>query len=259
MPQTNILSFFSRPKQDPPVTPVQEQEVLETEHTPESLENQAEDNDNDQAHPQATNTSNTNETSSTKPKPSILSQVHDHLSSNNLSQPVTIPHLPHALIVPLSPSQLPSIQRLTSTTLPIRYSDSFFREPLNDTTLSQLTRVVLYSSEPVGWMRCRIEPASPTTTGAANQPQLHQIYIQALALLAPYRGLGLATLLLDTVLSTPIAKDESTVSVYAHVWEKNEDALEWYEKRGFYRVLLVQRYYRRLNPGGAWIVRKELH
>jgi len=42
------------------------------------------------------------------------------------------------------------------------------------------------------------------------------------------------------------------------VWENNEDALDWYSKRGFKRVLLLERYYRRLKPGGAWIVRKEL-
>jgi ribosomal protein S18 acetylase RimI-like enzyme len=167
---------------------------------------------------------------------------------------IPIPHLPRAQIVPVSKADIQSIRNLTTTTLQVRYSDSFFKEPLSDPVISTLTRVVLYDSKTVGWIRCRLEACSPN----ASQPVPKQIYIQALALLAPYRGNGLATALLDAVLATEIAKDKDTISVYAHVWEKNEDGLEWYAKRGFKRVLLVERYYRRLNPGGAWIVRKQL-
>ncbi len=42
--------------------------------------------------------------------------------------------------------------------------------------------------------------------------------------------------------------------LYAHVWEKNEEALEWYGKRGFEVGEVVGGYYRRLKPGGATIV-----
>ena len=174
--------------------------------------------------------------------------------STTSPQIITIPHLPQALITHVCPSHLPSIQRLTVTTLPVRYGDTFFASTLTDPIATQLSRVVLYASEPVGWIRCRLEPCS----SSASQPQLSQIYIQALALLSPYRHLGLASLLLDTILASPIAMAGETVCIYAHVWEKNEDALEWYARRGFKRVLLAERYYRRLKPGGAWIVRKEL-
>lgn len=162
-----------------------------------------------------------------------------------------IVHLPEAIITHVSEHHLPSIRRLTSTTLPVRYGDAFFTTTLTDPIVSQLSRVVLYASAPVGWIRCLLEPCSPKST-------LSQIYIQALALLSPYRNLGLATLLLETILSSSIAQAQSTVCIYAHVWEKNEDALEWYAKRGFRRVMLVERYYRRLRPGGAWIVRREV-
>ncbi|KAK5051868.1 hypothetical protein LTR84_002671 [Exophiala bonariae] len=183
----------------------------------------------------------------------ILEKVQDQLSTND--RPTTIQHIPDAQIVHITKLHLPSIQRLTSTTLPVRYGDNFFQSTITDETAAQLSRVVLYSSEPIGWIRCCLEPCGPDY---ASQPQLKQIYIQALALLAPYRGLGLATILLDTIFDGSIARAPETVCIYAHVWEKNEDALEWYEKRGFKRVLLLQRYYRRLNPPGAWIVRKEM-
>ncbi|KIW27611.1 uncharacterized protein PV07_07337 [Cladophialophora immunda] len=180
-------------------------------------------------------------------------------SSDRLQQfdAVSIPHLPKALVAPVTAPHLPAIQRLTATTLPIRYSDAFFTTTLTDPIVNKLSRVVLYASQPVGWIRCRLEPCSPNSSLITPSPP-SKIYIQALALLSPYRGLGLATLLLDTILCSASAQAADTVCIYAHVWEKNEDALEWYAKRGFKRVMLVDHYYRKLRPSGAWIVRKEL-
>lgn len=171
---------------------------------------------------------------------------------------ITVSHLPEALITPVQQAHLSPIQRLTSTTLPVRYSDAFFTSTLSDPIAAELSRVVLYSSVPVGWIRCRLEPCSPGASSFAADPGLSQIYIQALALLSPYRTLGLATLLLKAILDCSYAKATDTVCIYAHVWEKNEDALEWYTKRGFKRIILVEGYYRRLRPSGAWVMRREL-
>lgn len=174
------------------------------------------------------------------------------------SQVIKITHLPECVISPVLEAHLPSIRRLTSTTLPVRYGDAFFDTTVTDPVAHDLCRVVLYASEPVGWIRCRLEPCSPNSALSSSRQAHSQIYIQALALLSPYRGLGLASMLLDAILSSTVARFEQTVCMYAHVWEKNEDALEWYAKRGFKRVMLVERYYRKLRPGGAWIVRREL-
>ncbi|KAK5037183.1 hypothetical protein LTR13_004988 [Exophiala sideris] len=173
------------------------------------------------------------------PEPEARKVITDFGLTAQCSEVFSVPHLPEAIIAPVQKAHLPAIQRLTSTTLPI-------------------SRVVLYSSDPVGWIRCRLEPCSPRTDASLSGPELSQIYIQALALLSPYRSLGLASILLETILSSSIARASATVCIYAHVWEKNEDALDWYAKRGFKRVLLVEQYYRRLKPSGAWIVRKEL-
>ncbi|KIX95071.1 uncharacterized protein Z520_09381 [Fonsecaea multimorphosa CBS 102226] len=171
----------------------------------------------------------------------------------------SIPHLPEALVAPIAEQHIAGIRRLTATILPVRYGDAFFTNTVTDPMVNQLSRVVLYASQPVGWIRCRLEPCSPNHYLITQpHPPPSQIYIQALALLSPYRGLGLATLLLDTILSSAIAQAADTVCVYAHVWEQNEDALEWYAKRGFKRVMLVEQYYRRLRPSGAWIVRRDL-
>ena len=43
--------------------------------------------------------------------------------------------------------------------------------------------------------------------------------------------------------------------MYAHVWEANEEALGWYLRRGFGREeRKCEGYYRKLRPGGAWLV-----
>lgn len=47
--------------------------------------------------------------------------------------------------------------------------------------------------------------------------------------------------------------------IYAHVWEANEEALEWYVKRGFeVGEEVVEGYYRKLRPSGARVVRRRV-
>jgi N-alpha-acetyltransferase 50 len=168
---------------------------------------------------------------------------------------VAVRNLTAATISPVLEQHLSAIRRLTSTTLPVRYSEAFFKDAVTDPTAQYLSRVALYESEPVGWIRCRLEPCSPNT---AAIPLPSQVYIQALAVLPPFRNLGLAMALLDDILSAATSLEGQPVCLYAHVWEKNEEALEWYTKRGFKRVMLLERYYLRLRPSGAWIVRREL-
>lgn len=156
---------------------------------------------------------------------------------------------PRASIVKVFPSHIDRLKSITSTLLPVRYSDRFFTDCLNNDESSVLSYTSLFDSKPVGWIRCRVEP-SPSS----DNPAFLQIYIQALGVLAPYRRIGLASALLNAVMSTR----HDVRSVYAHVWETNEEALQWYEKHGFQRILLVPQYYRRLAPSGAWIVRRDL-
>jgi len=48
-------------------------------------------------------------------------------------------------------------------------------------------------------------------------------------------------------------------TVYAHVWTENEEALEWYSKRGFTREENVLKgYYRKLKPDSAFVLRRRI-
>jgi len=156
-------------------------------------------------------------------------------------------------------SHLPAIKRLTATTLPVRYPDSFFSTVITDPAASELARVLLYDGEPVGWIRCQTEGLGPDSvrTLSSGEP-LNQIYIQALCVLAPYRHQGFATALLQSILEGKVAADGSVICIYAHVWESNQDALQWYAHRGFKRTMFVNEYYRKLQPPGAWVLKKDL-
>lgn len=203
------------------------------------------------------------------------------VSSELKASPPSPPPLPPNLTThALTPSTLPAFKRLTSLLFPIRYPDKFFTDALSDPTTSSLSRQALWreSARPgkrkrtdaddgdeigtddgkvVGGIRCRLEevPLSgeETDAGAVGKKQ---VYVQTIGVLSPYRTLGIATALLEEVVEVAI-REFGITAVYAHVWEANTEALEWYVRRGFsVEKALVEGYYRRLRPAGARVVRR---
>ena len=160
---------------------------------------------------------------------------------------------PRVAISKVSESHIFRLKQITSTLLRVRYSEKFFSECIDLDNHSVVALVATYDGKTVGWIRCCVEPF-PNKENEAYQ----QLYIQALGLLAPYRGLGIATELLRCATEISYVLTSELRSVYAHVWESNEDGLEWYDKQSFRRIMMQPQYYHRLKPSGAWIVRKEL-
>ncbi|MCJ1403620.1 hypothetical protein MMC11_006843 [Xylographa trunciseda] len=197
----------------------------------------------------------------------------------------------HITITPVTAAILPSFRRTISLILPIRYPNSFYTTILSDPAASSLSRAAIWhdrsrtskrkreddlsrsqqpsedqpQNEPledgelVGAVRCRLEPVPVPPSPDGNHITEHQIYIQALALLSPYRRHGIATCLLETVITEALRMHADVSGVYAHVWEANEEGLDWYKRRGFVvEEPVIQGYYRRLKPDGARIVRREI-
>ncbi|KAJ9130937.1 hypothetical protein NKR19_g9692 [Coniochaeta hoffmannii] len=175
------------------------------------------------------------------------------------------PSLPtNATIAPITPDHIPALRRINSLLLQITYPDSFYTTILTTPTSSLFSRAILWSDSPsstpkvVGSIVCRLEsPSHPSEASA--------IYIQSLALLSPYRSLGLAAAALEHVVSTAALVNvdgESDVdirTVYAHVWTENEEGLRWYTSRGFKREgRPVAGYYFRLRPDTAWVVSRSI-
>jgi ribosomal protein S18 acetylase RimI-like enzyme len=167
------------------------------------------------------------------------------------------PPLPENVeLAPLTQELIPSFKRILSLTLPVSYPAVFFteamEEPFHSITLMALWHpaplndgVSVSSTEKprlVGAIRCRILPSA-------------NLYISTISLLAPYRSHGIATHLLQRIAAKAVEL-HGVRCVTAHVWEANEDGLEWYRKRGFDIIGKEDAYYHKLKPQGAILVRK---
>ncbi|CAN9452575.1 unnamed protein product [Alternaria sp. RS040] len=177
-------------------------------------------------------------------------------------QQPAIPHLfalrplpPNVQLVPLTQDLLPAFKRLNTLTLPISYPEIFYKETMTEPHHG-ITLVAVWHSSPtnanstspaekpnlVGAVRCRILPSS-------------QLYISTIGVLAPYRTHGIAMHLLQAVVKKAVQL-HSVRCVTAHVWEANEEGMEWYKKRSFEILEKEEGYYRKLRPQGAFLVRK---
>ncbi|KAK3355279.1 hypothetical protein B0H65DRAFT_451427 [Neurospora tetraspora] len=211
--------------------------------------------------------------------------------------PANIPVLPsppsipsQASIVPVAEHHIAALRRINSLLLQVAYPDAFYAKVLEPLASGLFSRVILWSddstSEPkvIGGVVCRLEPnpfldangqpQAPQIPNAQQQNQsgpapadspYHAIYIQSLALLSPYRSLGLAAAAIEHIIASasilPAAGSTIDVrTIYAHVWTENEEGLQWYGQRGFRTEGRepVRGYYFKLRPDTAWIVRREV-
>ncbi|KAK4189774.1 hypothetical protein QBC35DRAFT_129264 [Podospora australis] len=216
-----------------------------------------------------------------------------------VSLPPAIPVLPSppslpsgATIVPLTEQHIPALKRINALLLPVPYPDSFYAKILEPLVAGLFSRAILWQDSPsdppklIGGLVCRLEPnffldafgnplpTSPPPLGSNTRPgqpivledtPYHAIYIQSLALLSPYRSLGLAAAALEHIIASASLLNAAGASldprtVYAHVWTENPDGLRWYEARGFAKDSTepVKGYYFKLRPDTAWIVRRQI-
>ncbi|KAF1977706.1 hypothetical protein BU23DRAFT_452259 [Bimuria novae-zelandiae CBS 107.79] len=150
----------------------------------------------------------------------------------------------------LTPDLVPSFKRILGLTLPVAYPPVFFTESMEE-PFHSITLMALWHPTPtdgtnpsetskprlVGAIRCRILPSA-------------NLYISTISLLAPYRSHGIATHLLQKVAAKAVDK-YGVRCVTAHVWEANEEGLEWYKKRGFDIIGKEDAYYHKLKPSGG--------
>ncbi|KAF2465975.1 acyl-CoA N-acyltransferase [Lindgomyces ingoldianus] len=162
---------------------------------------------------------------------------------------------PNVVLVPLTEDLIPAFKRLNSLTLPVAYPTQFYTETMAEPNHS-VTLMALWHPKPptdppsddtekphlIGALSCRLLPSST-------------LYISTLCLLSPYRSHGIATHLLQRIVAKA-SQEHGVKYVTAHVWEANDDGLEWYKKRGFETLGKEEGYYRKLKPGGAVLVRK---
>lgn len=205
----------------------------------------------------------------------------------------------HIVLRPPTAQNIASLRRLNSLLLPINYPKSFYNDILASPTTTRLTRLAVwlhnvFPTDPpptdgdgeqqedpgvtVGGVRCRLELPPPPPQEAVEGVEVDgegagegaggeeeegiqtggAIYIMTLCTLSPYRHLGVGTRLVASVLRAAV--EMGCKEVYAHVWEANTEALEWYRRRGFDVDTgeVVKGYYSKLRPAGARVVRRRI-
>lgn len=83
------------------------------------------------------------------------------------------------------------------------------------------------------------------------------MYIETIAVLEPYRHLGIGQKLVEHIVEK--AKKSFIHEVTAHVWVELPELLEWYKKLGFEEKARVDGYYKEQkleNPNAILINRK---
>jgi ribosomal protein S18 acetylase RimI-like enzyme len=88
----------------------------------------------------------------------------------------------------------------------------------------------------------------------------YRLYIMTLAVLAAYRGRGIGSQLLQSLIDyCECAENRPAVSEIAlHVQISNQDAIKFYtEKFGFVQGEMVENYYRRIDPPHCYLLYKK--
>ncbi len=161
---------------------------------------------------------------------------------------------------------LGELRLLNDTTFPVRYNDKFYLEVLQ--TLPAFTKYAYHQGMIVGAICCRLEeekPQPPPPEGAEAQQQdngmeskrrKQKLYIMTLGVLAAYRGRGIGTKLLESVLEAARGPPHASTldEIYLHVQTSNEDAIHFYAKFGFVTKELIKNYYKRIDPPDCYVL-----
>lgn len=182
-------------------------------------------------------------------------------ASTTTTAMTNLPPPPKAIrIEPASdPKNLASLKRLNSLLLPINYRENFYKDILSNPTDAMLSRVAFWEGGigVVGGIRARWDPPASKEASTGTDKRGGSIYLMTICVLSPFRRLGIANALLGHIIET--ARSWGVEELYAHVWEDNHEALEWYRRMGFsVDEGVVENYYRRLRPAGAKVVRLRL-
>ncbi|GAX74810.1 hypothetical protein CEUSTIGMA_g2257.t1 [Chlamydomonas eustigma] len=123
--------------------------------------------------------------------------------------------------------------------------DQLYKDCMNS---SDLTHLGYHNDVLVGAIMARHEK-QPGGKG--------KMYIATLGVLAPYRGYGIGTKLLEKSLAAA-EKDASIEEAYLHVQVQNDEILSFYKKFGFEVRETVAGYYKKIDPPDAVLLAKKL-
>ncbi|XP_033126024.1 probable N-acetyltransferase san [Anneissia japonica] len=137
------------------------------------------------------------------------------------------------------------LKKLNQVVFPVSYNDKFYKDVLD---VGELAKLAYYNDIVVGAVCCRID---------ISEEGSRRLYIMTLGCLAPYRRLGIGTVMLNHVLDY-CKHDGNIESLFLHVQINNDSALDFYKSHGFEVVETKEHYYKRIEPADAYVLQKTL-
>ncbi|KAE8735441.1 N-alpha-acetyltransferase 50 [Hibiscus syriacus] len=134
------------------------------------------------------------------------------------------------------------LKKLNTVLFPVRYNEKYYADALAS---GDLTKLAYYSDICVGSIVCRLEKKESRSVRA---------YIMTLGVLAPYRGLGIGTRLLNHVID--LCLKQNIQEIYLHVQTNNDDAVNFYKKFGFEITETIKNYYTNMDPPDCFVLTK---
>ncbi|CAN6992359.1 unnamed protein product [Brassica oleracea var. botrytis] len=133
------------------------------------------------------------------------------------------------------------LKKLNTVLFPVRYNDKYYADAISS---GEFTKLAYYSDICVGAIACRLETKGGTM----------RVYIMTLGVLAPYRGIGIGSKLLNHVLD--MCTKQNVSEIYLHVQTNNEDAIKFYKKFGFDITDTIPDYYINIEPRDCYVLTK---
>ncbi|KAK4375242.1 hypothetical protein RND71_005919 [Anisodus tanguticus] len=134
------------------------------------------------------------------------------------------------------------LKKINTAIFPVRYNDKYYTDAIAS---GDFTKLAYYSDICVGSIACRLEK---------KEGGVVRVYIMTLGVLAPYRGLGTGTKLLNHVLD--LCANQNVSEIYLHVHTINEEAINFYKKFGFEVTDKIQNYYTNITPPDCFVLTK---
>lgn len=168
----------------------------------------------------------------------------------SLYTPQVFPPIDGLDIKPLNDLRLiPRLRILESTSLAVQYSDHHYENNVASGVPSY-NLLAFFHDILVGCCTCRLERVQ-------EEPEpVYRLYVMTICVLKPYRRMGIASHLLETILSTVQQETQLHISgVFLNVQASSTGALSFYKKFHFDQLEFISNYYVDLDCNDAYALR----
>ncbi|KAK7113560.1 N-alpha-acetyltransferase 60-like [Littorina saxatilis] len=138
----------------------------------------------------------------------------------------------------LSPADVSEVKKLCSEWFPIEYPDSWYDDITSSSRFYSLAAT--HKSRIIGLIVAELKPKSKLNKEDGDilatyyPPSMQVAYILSLGVVGDFRRNGIASLLLDSLLSYLTSKESvGCKAIYLHVLATNTVAIRFYERRNF--------------------------